>query len=118
MPQRSLSVRALAMENNDVSQLLNNDQKPQDRSKNGFIFLEVLVAMSLMMTSWMTLMQSYQSLSLKLMQLEQQRAKFRREWSASEISFISKTLSSESSRMSSRSRNLHDPSQSNAQIKR
>lgn len=74
--------------------------------------------MGLMMGTWMTLLQSYQTLSLKFIQQEQARAKVREEWNASELSFIGKAINSESSRMSSGSRTLHATAQSAAQIQR
>ena len=74
--------------------------------------------MSLMTGSWMTLMQSYQILILKLMQQEQERVRLTKEWNASEFSFVGKAINSESSRMSSGSRTLHATAQPTAQIKR
>ena len=91
-------------------------KKPLDHAKNGFILLEVLVAMSLMMGVWMSLMQSYQTLSLKLHQQEQKRVKLREEWNASEISFVGQAVNNESSRVPSGSRALHATSQPATQI--
>ena len=106
------------MENKGVSSTSKTYKKPSDHPKNGFILLEVLIAMSLMTGTWMTLMQSYQILSLKFIQQEQERVKVKEEWNASELSFIGKAINSESSRMSSGSRTLHATAQPTAQIKR
>jgi hypothetical protein len=89
-----------------------------DTSKNGFILLEALVAMSLIVGAWMTLIQSYQKLSLKLMQQEQKRVKLTEEWNASELGFIGKAVNNESSRMPSGSRALHATTQPTSQHKR
>lgn len=93
-------------------------KNPLDHAKNGFVLLEVLIAMSLMTGAWMALMQSYQILSLKLIQLEQKRVKLREEWNVTELSFIGRTVNSESSRVPSRSSALHATSQPTTQIKR
>ena len=74
--------------------------------------------MGLMMGAWMTLLQGYQTLSLKLMQQEQERVKLTKEWDASELSFVGKRVNSEPSRMSSSSRTLHATAQPTTQIKR
>jgi len=106
------------LENKGVPSTSKTDIKPLDHGKNGFILLEVLIAMSLMMGSWMTFMQSYQALSLKFMRQEQERVKLIKEWNASELSFVGKAVSSVSSRMSSRSRALHAPTQPASQNQR
>ena len=74
--------------------------------------------MGLMMGAWMAMLQGYQTLSLKLMQQEQERAKLKKEWNDSEISFVGKRVNSEPSRMSSGSRTLHAATQPTTQIKR
>ena len=74
--------------------------------------------MSLIMGVWMSLMQSYQILSLKLHQQEQKRVKLREEWNASEISFVGQAVNNESSRVPSGSRALHATSQPANQIQR
>jgi type II secretory pathway pseudopilin PulG len=102
----------------DVPSASKTHKKPLDHAKNGFILLEVLVSMGLMMGAWMTLMQSYQTLSLKLIQQEQKRVKLRGEWNASEIRFVGQAVNSESSRLSSGSRTLHATSQPATQIQR
>jgi type II secretory pathway pseudopilin PulG len=106
------------LENKGVSSTSKTYKKPSDHPKNGFILLEVLIAMSLMTGAWMTLIQSYQTLSLKLMQQEQERVRLTNEWNASELSFVSKRVISEPSRMSSRSRTLHATAQPATQIQR
>ena len=74
--------------------------------------------MSLMMGAWMSLMQSYQTLSLKLHQQELKRVKLREEWNASEISFVAQAVNNESSRVPSGSRAVHATSQPATQIQR
>ncbi len=74
--------------------------------------------MGLIVGSWMALIQSYQTLSLKLLQQEQQRVKFSKEWNASDISFVGKVVSSEPSRMSGGPRTVHDSSKPTAYFKR
>jgi len=55
---------------------------------NGFILLEVLVAMSLIMGSWMTATHSYQKLALILLQQERKRSQLRSELDAYEIASV------------------------------
>jgi hypothetical protein len=93
-------------------------QGSRGRSKNGFILLEVLVAMSLMVGAWMTLIQSCQRLSWKLAQQEQQKMKLRKEWDANEFSLVGKVISSDSSGVFSGSRAVHATAQPTSQIKR
>ena len=47
------------------------------RQKNGFILLEVLVAMSLVATSWLALVGTYQGVILRLGQLQVKRDEIR-----------------------------------------
>ena len=74
--------------------------------------------MGLMMGVWMTLMQSYQTLSLKLMQQEQKRVKLTKEWNASELSFVGQAINSEPPRMPSRPRTVHATAQPTSQNQR
>ena len=74
--------------------------------------------MGLMVGAWMTLMQSYQRLSWKLTQQEQQRMKLRKEWDAHEFGFVGKAIGSESSRVPGGSRAVHAVAQPASQIKR
>ena len=61
-------------------------QKP-----NGFILLEVLVAMSLIMGSWMIATNAYHSLALNLGQQESKRSQLRKEMDAHEIAIQTRT---------------------------
>jgi type II secretory pathway pseudopilin PulG len=81
---------------------------------NGFILLEVLVAMSLVTTSWIVLGNTYQQMVLRLGQLQEQRAQMKQVLDQHELALLtmaqSKNLShhprkslNESSRMSRRS---------------
>ena len=67
-----------------------------NRSKrpNGFILLEVLVAMSLIMGSWMVSAHTYQKLALILGQQEGKRSQIRKEMDAYEIEIHSKAVTS------------------------
>ena len=86
----------------------------------GFVLLEVLVAMSLILGVWMALVGTYQNLVLRGTQMESKRAQLRREFDAFEvgeqlrvsISTNTKGQNHESSRVSSRHRAQHATSQS------
>jgi Tfp pilus assembly protein PilV len=52
---------------------------------NGFILLEVLVAMSLILGVWMSSVGAYQGLAFRLTQQESQRSKLRRDFDEYEI---------------------------------
>ena len=92
----------------------------------GFVLLEVLVAMSLILGSWMALVGTYQNLVLRATQMEVKRAQLRREFDAFEvgeqhrisISANTKGQNYESSRMSHRHRAQHTASQSTSKNKR
>jgi hypothetical protein len=101
-----------------VTSTIKTHQKPPGYAKNGFVLLEALLAMGLMMGAWMALLQGYQTLSLKLMQEEQEKVRLTKEWDASELSIVGKAINSEPSRMSSGSRTLHATAQPTTQIKR
>ena len=87
----------------------NNPSCAQDHeSSQGFILLEVLIAMSLVLTSWLVLSHTYQALALRFGQLQEQRMQSKKESDQFEIHLHSaasaKTdLINESARMSSRS---------------
>jgi Tfp pilus assembly protein PilV len=55
---------------------------------NGFILLEVLVAMSLVASSWMGLSNTYQGMILRLGQLQEKRAGLRKEMDRHELSIL------------------------------
>jgi type II secretory pathway pseudopilin PulG len=88
---------------------------PRIGQAQGFILLEVLVAMSLILGSWMALVGTYQNLTLRTTQTESKRAQLRGELDAFEmgeqvrvnISTNIKGQSNESTRMSSRNRAKH-----------
>ena len=79
-----------------------------NESSQGFILLEVLIAMSLVLTSWLVLSHTYQALLLRFGQLQEQRMQSRKELDQFEIHLHSaasakKDLMHESIRMPSRS---------------
>ena len=79
---------------------------------NGFILLEVLVAMSLILGVWMTSIEAYQGLALRLVQQENKRSQLRQTFDSYElaeqarVNISSKGIKHESSRVSSRDRAL------------
>ncbi|WP_129560402.1 type IV pilus modification PilV family protein [Polynucleobacter hirudinilacicola] len=95
-------------------------------NSQGFVLLEVIVAMSLILGSWMALLGSYQNLALRTAQVESKRAQLRREFDAFEVSeqlrlrVITNTEGQihESSRMSRRHRAQHAAAQPTSQNKR
>jgi type II secretory pathway component PulJ len=86
----------------------------------GFVLLEVLVAMSLILGSWMTLVGTYQNLVMRITQMESKRAQLRGEFDVFEVSEQARISAStntkgqnhESSRVSSRHRSEHAAAQS------
>ncbi|MBU3564521.1 hypothetical protein [Polynucleobacter sp. MWH-HuK1] len=81
---------------------------------NGFILLEVLVAMSLIMGSWMAATHTYQKLSLVLKQQEGKRSQLRRELDAHEIG----SIKNDATRVSSRNQPMHSSAKSVTKGKR
>ena len=63
---------------------------------NGFILLEVLVAMSLVAGSWMALSNTYQGVILRLGQLQEKRAELRKEMDRHELAILAATQLSNS----------------------
>jgi type II secretory pathway pseudopilin PulG len=62
---------------------------PQSNAKpNGFILLEVLVAMSLVASSWVGLSNTYQGMILRLGQLEEKRVELRKEMDRHELAIL------------------------------
>jgi Zn-dependent M16 (insulinase) family peptidase len=55
---------------------------------NGFILLEVLVAMSLVASSWMGLSNTYQRMILRLGQLQEKKAELRKEMDRHELTIL------------------------------
>ena len=98
----------------------------QMEGTQGFILLEVIVAMSLILGSWMALLGTYQNLALRTAQVESKRAQLRREFDAFEVSEqlrlrVSTNIKGqnhESSRMSRRHRPQHAAAQPPSQNKR
>ena len=96
---------------------------PQKDAQGGFILLEVLVAMSLIVGSWMAMVHIYQGLVLRQSQLQVKKAELRKESDAFEINeharnITNRPVKNESTRMSSRNRSLHGASQSTTQNQR
>jgi len=95
-------------------------------NSKGFVLLEVLLAMSLILGSWMTMVGTYQNLTLRIAQEESKRAQLRRELDAFEIGehtrvnevITSKGLINESPRMPGRSRTQHGATKSSVKNKR
>ncbi|QWD98766.1 hypothetical protein C2740_01365 [Polynucleobacter sp. MG-5-Ahmo-C2] len=108
-------------------QVAQKDPKdPRIDSFKGFVLLEVLLAMSLILGVWMALVGTYQNLALRTTQTESKRAQLRVEFDKVETSeraranakANSKGLIHESSRVSSRNRTKHATSQSTVKNKR
>jgi competence protein ComGF len=86
----------------------------------GFVLLEVLVAMSMILGSWITLVGTYQNLVMRTTQMESKRVQLRREFDVFEVSEQARVSAStntkgqnhESSRVSSRHRAQHATAQS------
>jgi len=84
-------------------------------ASQGFVLLEVIVAMSLILGSWMALVGTYQNLALSTAETESKRAQLRREFDAFEVSEQARASVStntkgqnyESSRVSHRHRTQH-----------
>ncbi|WP_216138158.1 hypothetical protein [Polynucleobacter sp. MWH-Berg-3C6] len=98
----------------------------QMEGSQGFVLLEVIVAMSLILGSWMALLGAYQNLALRTAQVESKRTQLRREFDAFEVgeqlrlrgSTNTKGQNHESSRMSRRHRTQHAAAQPPSQNKR
>ena len=81
---------------------------------NGFILLEVLVAMTLIMGSWMAATHTYQKLTLVLKQQESKRSHLRREFDKYEI----ESIKNDANRVSSRNHPLRSSAKPLAKGKR
>ena len=98
---------------------------PIDRPQ-GFVLLEVLVAMSLILGSWMASVSTYQNLILRATQMESKRVQLRREFDVFEVSEQARVSIStnikgqnhESTRVSSRHRAQHATSQPSSKNQR
>jgi type II secretory pathway component PulJ len=95
-------------------------------TSQGFVLLEVLVAMSLILGTWMVLVGTYQSLALRSTQIESKRAQLRREFDTFEVGEQTKVSTStntkgqnyESSRVPSRHRTEHATAKPTSKNKR
>jgi type II secretory pathway component PulJ len=67
---------------------------------DGFILLEVLVAMSLVASSWMGLSNIYQGMILRLGQLEEKRVELRKEMDRHELAILTAAQSNSSNQIS------------------
>jgi Tfp pilus assembly protein PilV len=95
----------------------------QKGTQEGFILLEVLVAMSLILGVWMSMVQIYLSLALRQAQFQTQKAELTKESDVYERSEYARSISigpvkNESTRVFSRSRALPSTSQSIIKNKR
>jgi type II secretory pathway component PulJ len=84
------------------------------KQPNGFILLEVLVAMSLIMGSWMAATHTYQKLTLVLKQQESKRSQLRREFDINEI----ESIKNDATRVPSRNHPLRSSAKPGAKGKR
>ena len=99
---------------------------PYTHASKGFVLLEVLVAMSLILGTWMALVSTYQSLALRTTHEESKRAALRKQLDTFEMSEQARVISKvnikdpihESSRVPSRNRAKPVTSQSPAKDKR
>ena len=96
---------------------------PQKDTQGGFILLEVRVAMSLIMGSWMAMIHIYQGLALRQTQLQVKKAELRKESDAFEIdeqarNINNRPVKNESTRMSSRTLSMHRAPKSATQNQR
>jgi Tfp pilus assembly protein PilV len=102
------------------------DPEGISKSSHGFILLEVLVAMSMILGVWMASIATYQQLALSLVQQEAKRSQLRKELDAFEIQEIIRTnlhlsnqgLNHDTTRVSGRHRSLRTFTQSTAKDKR
>ena len=67
-----------------------------NRAANGFILLEVLVAMSLVASIWVGLSNTYQGMVLRLVQLQEKRAELRKEMDMHEFAILTATQANNS----------------------
>jgi type II secretory pathway component PulJ len=101
-------------------------QNPLIERSQGFVLLEVLVAMSLILGSWMASVSTYQNLVLRATQIESKRAQLRREFDLFEMSEQARVSAStnikgqhhEFTRVSSRHRAKHATSEPASKNKR
>jgi len=93
--------------------------RPITENSQGFILLEVLVAMSMILGVWMASVETYQHLSLNLVQQEVKRSQIRKELDAFEMQEHSranlnlphKVLINEPTRVPGRNRSMRTSTQ-------
>jgi type II secretory pathway component PulJ len=91
---------------------------------NGFIFLEVLVAMSLILGVWLSSIGAYQAIVLRLITQETKRVELRKSFDAHEIqeqiraNLNNKDRNHESSRVPDRNRSVRHSAKSSVASKR
>jgi hypothetical protein len=78
-----------------------------NRQANGFILLEVLVAMGLVASSWAGLSNTYQGMILRLGQLQEKRVELRKEMDRHELAIFT---AAQSNNLNPVSRKLADES--------
>jgi len=91
------------------------DSRWSFENSQGFILLEVLVALSMILGVWMASVATYQNLTLNLVSQETKRSQLRKEFDAFElqehsrakINLLGKGLNHDSTRVSSRNRSMH-----------
>jgi len=85
-----------------VPSRIQKSQSPLDlnRSTNGFILLEVLVAMSLVASSWVGLSNTYQGMILRLGQIQEKRTELRKEMDRHEIAILTAAQLNKSNQIS------------------
>jgi type II secretory pathway pseudopilin PulG len=72
-------------------------EKGLTQQANGFILLEMLVAMSLVMTSWIALENTFQHMILRLGQLQEKRVQMKLELDQYELSLFTNRQESKDS---------------------
>jgi len=95
-------------------------------NSQGFILLEALVALSMILGVWMASAATYQNLTLNLVSQEAKRSQLRKEFDAFElqehtranVNLPGKGLNHDSTRVSSRNRSMRSTSQSTSKDKR
>jgi Tfp pilus assembly protein PilV len=95
-------------------------------NSQGFILLEVLVAMSMILGVWIISVEAYQRLALSLVQQDSTRSQLRKEFDAFElqehtranVNLPGKGLNHDSTRVSRRNRSVLTTSQSTLKDKR
>ena len=98
----------------------------QSKQCQGFILLEVLVAMSIILAVWMVSVEVFQRTALNLIQQEAKRSQLRKEFDVFEVqehnriglNLLSKGLSDDATRVSGRDRSMRATTQPTPKNKR